>query len=261
MVTFLTYYVKPPPEELEKIKASYKLLHRKSYAVKEDPDEIISIMFASAKKYHPDARCCLITDKTSQFNLDPSIEIIRYPRKTYKLDLEILRALIFYLKTAKEEVNTIFLEWDQVVQSNISHMFTVKYDLYLPFRRIPPTPFDDSIIGISSGDYAGVIDFFMHVLKEYKMLKSQYFRYWLGKSMIFSIMLFNPMIKSSRRYKRVIAFRFKNIMIAVLNAKKYSRKLLVEETKQYQEDSHVVHFSNKKCRYMKEYWEKFVKDR
>lgn len=261
MPTFVTYYVKPPPDELDRLKTVYQLTHKETYSPEANPDEIISTMFASVKKFHPNARCCLITDKGSQFKLDPSIKIIRYPRKTYKLDMEVIRALIFYLQTSKEQANTIFLEWDQIVQSDISNLFITKADLYFSYRRIPPAPFDDAFIGIGSGNFAAVADFFKMILKEYRHITTKKLRYWLGKSVILSLLMFDHYVKRAGKKKRIVGFKWKDVMIAVVSGKKYSRKIPLSEVNTYQEDTLIVHFSNKKRQYLKEYWEKFVKDK
>jgi hypothetical protein len=261
MLTFVTYYVKPPPQELEQLKGIYRLLNRNDYDPTSNPDEIISLMFASVKKFHPDARLCLLTDGHSQFKLDPSIEIIRYPRLSNQLDMEVLRALIYYLKNVKKEVNTIFLEWDQLVQQEVSHIFLRKTDLYLVYRRIRPLPFDDSFIGMGTGDFNKIIDFFEIILREYENLETNKFRYWLGKSMIFSTLFFERMKKAGSHKKPILAFKIKKLTITILNAKKYSNKLRHEEIDEYQPDAYILHFSNKKSRRLKEYWEKFLKDR
>ncbi len=261
MLTFVTYYVKPPPEELERLKTVYQLTHHKNYIPESNPDEIISIMFASVKKFHPNARCCLLTDKESQFKLDPSIEIIRYPRKTYKLDMEVLRALIYYIKTSKEEVNTIFLEWDQIVQGDVGYIFKKKADLYFAFRRIPPVPFDDAFIGIGSGHFESIADFFKMIINEYRCIASKKLRYWLGKSLILSLMLFDHYLKRAGTKSRIVGFKWNDLFIVTLSGKKFSKKLVQDELTEYQKDSLILHFSNKKRQYLKQYWEKFVKDR
>ncbi|MEM1282777.1 MAG: hypothetical protein AAGG81_04410, partial [Chlamydiota bacterium] len=125
-------------------------------------------------------------------------------------------------------------------------------------RRIPPAPFDDAIIAIGSGHFSDVAEFFKMVVKEYRQIKSTKLRYWLGKSIIFSSLFFDHLVKMAGSNKGVAAFKWKDVVISILNGKKYSKKLLKHETQDYQKEALIVHFSNKWCRYMKEYWEKFV---
>lgn len=262
MVKFVSFYIKPSKLEAERFETTYKLTHRGTYEPADDPDKILTLMFASAKRFHPDASLCLLTDERSKFKLHPSIEIMRYPRRSDELDMEMLYALIHYLKENQGKDNTIFLEWDQLVQGHVSNIFIGKADLYFAYRRIPPVPIDDAFIAIGSGpNYKEKIDFFEVILQQYDHLPSNKLRYWLGKSLIFSLMMFEPMLKAAMHKKIIHGFEFKNLYIRILDGKKYSRKVLWHEITKFIPDALVLHFSNKKKRKIKEYWHKFLPKR
>lgn len=258
MIRFVTYYVKPSKEERERLLSAYRVTHRRDYNSSANVDETLSILHASVKKFHPEAEFTLLTDQTSRFTLPPSIKLVRYPRKSDELDREVLYALIYYLQQSKEQVDTIFLEWDQIVQADLTPLFARRADLYFAFRRIKPAPIDDAFIGIGRRNFGEVINFFNILLNEYYSMPAKPLRYWLGKSLILSFLFFDRMEQAAARGKTIAAFVIENTTISIVDGKEFSKKLQAGEESHYQAGAKVVHFSNQKSRFLKEYWEKFL---
>lgn len=259
MTTFVSYYVDISESEKKKLGLIYRLLTRQERYFPENPKELLALMFASVKKFHPDARLCLITDGSTKLDLDPSIEIIRYPRQTDQLDQEVLFGLIHYLKNSPRDENTIFLEWDHLVQSNLDSIFLVKTDLYFTYRKVRPFPIDAGFIAIGGGKKAQIIDFLELLYTQYDQLITDKFRCSLGLSFILSLMIYDLYKgRSKESTKRVVAFKYKEIVIGVLSGSEYNAKPLREKLLNYLPNVKVIHFKNARKKEMKQYWEKYL---
>lgn len=259
MVRFLTFYVKTSPLEREELQRAHEALEKCEYLFAEEPDKTITMLFASVKRFHKEAKLTLLTDQKSAFHLHPSIEIRRYKRKSSELDIEMLYALIDYLKSLKGKEEVIYLEWDQIVQAPLTDIFKGKSDLFFTMRRIHPTPIDDAFIAIASGDnFMEKIEFFEMVIEQYDKLRLKEFRYWLGKALILSLMIFDPIAKFNTRAIPVAALRYKNLAIETLNGKIYSRKPIESEIAEGVPSAKALHFTNSMRDKMAEYWQRHL---
>lgn len=259
MVRFVTFYIKPSPDERATLQNGYQKVRKKEYLFSPNPDKVITLLFASVKRFHPKAKLTLITDEKSEFALHPSIEIFRYERKSDELDVEMLHALIGYLEVSRGSEELIYLEWDQLVQGALDDIFKRKGDLYFAVRNIHPAPIDDAFIAISAGEnYREKIKFFETIIDQYDILKLKEFRYWLGKSLILSMMIFEPMVRVSLRARLITGLRFNQLKIETLDGKIYSRKLRKEELDKFVDSALVLHFPNEKRSKMGEYWHHYL---
>lgn len=97
-------------------------------------DAYIELFFQSTRLTHPNCRCVLLTDLNTPFNLSKEIEIIRYPLNPDKPAYMRLLAQMRYLETASNDKEHLFLDYDMLVQKNLSSLCAADFDVGLVYQ-------------------------------------------------------------------------------------------------------------------------------
>lgn len=109
-ITFATFYSPFSQEQLKKIfeKASkFRFKAETLPPLFENWNQYLNIFFHSIQKSHPDCDRVLITDETTQPDLQDGVIILRYPIDKKMMMFEKLRVQIDFLKTYAKDHHVV----------------------------------------------------------------------------------------------------------------------------------------------------------
>lgn len=260
MITFVTHYIELTPLALKKIGVARGSYVRQKMFMPKNPEKILDTLYRSIKKFHPKSDLILLTDATTKIAIDPSIKVIRIPMETECTDYESLKAKIYYLKHFPPKTHIIFLEWDMLLQDNLSHIFESNQDVYLTVRNLYPMPFNDGFIAVrgSQASFAHTRIFFDFLLKHYNNFTTKKYWYWYGLQLILK-KIFLPVFLNTRPKKiSDLTMEYKGVKIGFLDGKIYNYNSPLRLMGKFCEGKKAVHFSKSKKISMLSYWKKYL---
>jgi hypothetical protein len=138
MITFVTFHVDfDRDSEDYLINSKVRLKEKVSFINKEfDHRAMIDTMFKSARLFHPECKCIVLTDnKTDISSLDSLVEIRRFEIDPRKIILSRLIAQIEYLKKYAAHDDLLFLDYDIILNGNLDHIFKQDFDIAVTYRE------------------------------------------------------------------------------------------------------------------------------
>ena len=144
MLTFVTFHV-----DISK-QTHAEILKKAMTFTTYEPSRFIQTMFLSARLLHPDSRCIVLTNQTTQFQLPDFVQIIRYDVDDRYPALSRLDAQIAFLEQLKDSTDVIFMDYDMLVCGDLNHVFDGTFDIFLCKRTNHPLIFNAGVIANSS---------------------------------------------------------------------------------------------------------------
>ncbi|MEC7839890.1 MAG: hypothetical protein VX777_07605 [Chlamydiota bacterium] len=258
MITFVTHYVSLKPDVVKTINRARAQYTGSMFFVIESPNAIITAMYKAIKKFHPNAKLIVLTDKDTEFDLDPAIKIVRIPMKTQEIDFEAFKAKILFLKKYPVKGHVIFMEWDLLVQSNLEHIFESDRDIFFTFRNLLPMPINDGFIAINKNGISNAIKLLSIILNRYKNFVSTKFRYWYGLQLILKEIFLPLFFKINPRKVHHMRLNFQGVKVGFLHGKTYNYNPIVQSIDEFLPQHKVIHFSKHKKVNIIPYWKKFL---
>lgn len=171
MITFVTFHMSLAPVTrsiLGEITASLQ--------IQDNAARWIDILFQSARHFHPDCRCIVLTDETTQLAMPEGIELYRAPAARREDPLwsrlcaerDLLRS-----GTVDENSHVAFLDSDIVLNAPLDPAFEIApdFDVALTYRRDPgllDMPMNAGVLLARAGRTDAILRFFDAVLAEYR---------------------------------------------------------------------------------------------
>lgn len=97
-------------------------------------DRYIETFFKSVRRVHPDCRCVVLTDLKTEFRLSEEISIVRRPLDPDAPAYMRLLAQKDYLERAFSDTHHFFLDYDMLVQKNLSFLCSQDFDIGLAYQ-------------------------------------------------------------------------------------------------------------------------------
>ena len=125
-ITFVTFYMDVSARTMDAI-------HQTTSTITvTEPHQYIQTMFASARRFHPDCRCLILSDEATPFPPLRDIQLIRHGLDTGQPMLARSIAWLEYLRQADSHV--IFLDSDILINGDLAHVFARDFAVALTYR-------------------------------------------------------------------------------------------------------------------------------
>ncbi len=125
-ITFVTFYM----DVSERTMAS---IHETTSTITvTEPHRYIQTMFASARRFHPECRCLILSDERTPFPPCEEIVIIRHSLDRTQPMLARSKSWLDYLQIAESHV--IFLDSDILINGDLAHVFDEDFAVALTYR-------------------------------------------------------------------------------------------------------------------------------
>lgn len=152
-LTFVTYHTDLSEKAIAKLYEKYPLFKEQHWE-KYFPlsKQCIELMFKSVKLIHKNCRCILISDVNTTFENMKDVEVIRFDVDPDKPAYMRMIAQIKFLKN-HSTTHVVFLDYDMLVQQELSHLFESNFDIGLTYRmmyqgKFCPCPINGGLIFI-----------------------------------------------------------------------------------------------------------------
>ncbi len=229
-----------------------------------DLPKILSICFQSIQRFHPDAKCVLLTDLETP---DPGLEnvkMIRYEVDPQEPVRSRLKALILYLESIDEKTPVVFSDYDMIFQKNIENLFEESFDIAFTYRKgeteeIPadqeyyPYPINAGLFLIHPDRHQQALVFLKAVERFFEKNYPDYM-VWSGEQI--SINQFIGVKNIHQSYPNSIQIGTTTIQLfpaAEYNYTVGGSAFLLD----YQPNKAILHFKGPRKQLMLEYWQTF----
>ena len=160
MITFVTFYIDVTARTMDSI-------HRTTLDITvTEPQQYIRTMFASARRFHPDCRQVILSDRGTVFPPHPDTDIIRYDLDADNPMMSRSIAWLAYINEA--EGHTIFLDSDILINGDLSRVFDYDFDVSLTYRNEDKWPINAGINFAHGQRIAGAARFHSRWLQRFR---------------------------------------------------------------------------------------------
>lgn len=175
-LTFATFDVDITPEIEAQVKAMEPNFNHGP------AQEMIKLLFASARRTHPGCRRVILTDEHTQFpDMPDDVEIFRYQLDISKLTMSRTIAQLEFLRQSKGETHIVFVDTDILIQGNLDKLFTKNFDVGLTYRQ-NFMPINGGVIFINGRGYWRASIFMERILG---LMRDRYIEWqsWYGSQL------------------------------------------------------------------------------
>ena len=160
-LTFVTFYMAVTDQTMASI-------HQTTSTITvTEPHQYIQTMFASARRFHPDCRAVVLSDRATRFPPSADIDIIRYDLDPQQPMLSRSVAWLAYLRAARG--HSVFLDSDLLINGDLSHVFAADFAVALTYRAGDSKWPINAGINFAHGDnLAAAADFHELWLREFR---------------------------------------------------------------------------------------------
>lgn len=141
MITFVTFYMALTPERRVRLSESTS-----SFSVADDAACWIDLLFRSARHFHPDCRCVLLSDEETILPLLRDVEICRRPVFINDPLWSRLMAERDFLSDSENDQNIAFVDFDVLVNGSLNDVFLEPFDVALTCRPHPEMPVNAGVV-------------------------------------------------------------------------------------------------------------------
>jgi hypothetical protein len=221
-----------------------------------DQKELLQLAFDSAKKFHPNCQCIVLTDKNSQIPENPLYKIYRYDVDLKSIMLAAMITRAKYLKhDADPHHHVIFMDTDILVQDHLNHIFEQNFDVGLTYRDLKDFPINGGIYFIHQKGIEKGAQFFFRVLaKMYKHCTPELMLWWGDQIALRKFIGKDKLFTFPKEILTIEGIRFYFLYDKVYNFS----TLRDVPMKEYYPQAKILHFKGKRKVYMKLYWEKYL---
>ncbi len=268
MITFISFYQTLSRNACEKINETYQDLCDQEYSPIENHEAVISAMFESARRHHPNGRFILITDTFTEVTLSSFIEVVRTSGSDEFFELERFNRMIQATNLLPIETHIIFLDPDIIIRSCLEHIFDQTSDLFFTYQKdgtkeniLQPEqelvfPINIGFIGIRNENRSKALKIFRKIVSNGMQIKNKTYTYWFGLQVIFSSIFKKHLLKMEKeRMEQPYEIEMDDVKFAFLDAEIYN--FTPNRYMHIPIDTKIVHFKGlKKKKWMVKYWEK-----
>lgn len=246
-LNFITHYIALSKQEIQNIK-------RITPTFLDFPAEILMrILFKSIDRVHPNAAKFVLTDLETPISNFDNVTIKRYPRRKGVISSQISGYLNF-MKEWDRKDPLIFIDWDMILQRDLTPIFADPCDIMLTCREIrnDQTPINTGLIIIPVESSLKICDLFQDVLNELRDNPEYSTSEWVGDQLFLSNLLKDIVEKNTSGI-----FDYQGLKIKILDCNEYNFTPLYGSEKRYYPDKFVVHFKGSRKSLMVDYWNSF----
>lgn len=252
-ITFVSFHIDIDPEKLQilrKIALTYTYYQ---------PEAFLDLMFDSAEQFHPGCKKIILTDLKTPINVNPDIEIKRFPIESTNVMLEIQKTRAAFLKQADPSSHYIFLDSDILLTTNLESLFEKNFDFALTTRdEYPEMPINGGIIFVHKNGIEATIDFFERIEAEMKNIPQKLHHIWYGDQFAMRDLI-GPENLEEVKSDLIQVGKWKILLLPCL-IYNFSTPPDIPMNAYYPE-SKVLHFKGPRKVFMMAYWKNYLKSR
>jgi hypothetical protein len=224
-----------------------------------DQRELLRIAFKSAKKFHPNCKCVVLTDQKSYVPQDPLYTVYRYDVDIQFFMWAAMVARSEYLKQhADPDHHVIFMDTDILIQDNLEHVFEADFDVGLTYRNYKDYPINGGLYFIHQKGLKNTEKFFDKlVVKMSKHPIPANLIWWGDQSALKKFIGKKKLSSIPKEILTVDGIRFYFLTSNIYN---FSTLLNVPMSEYYPKPK-ILHFKGERKIYMKPYWENYLKNK
>lgn len=244
MLRFVNFYMRVPE--------GTSLPHFPQTAEVKDPVPFINRCLQSAEHFHPGCEKLLLTDQETQFpGLWSEIELRRFPELNFQtLILSKLRAEAALLEQLESSAQLIFLDYDILINANLEAVFEQELDVALTFREKRVQIFNGGVLFVKQPK--GLL-FLKKIIQQIIQYHPRYLS-WEGDQIAFL-----TFIDPKRFFTRASdLIEIDGLKIRLLPAEVYNYTPPNWEVTEELKKVKIIHFKDKRKRFMDKYWEQFL---
>ena len=248
-LTFVTFYMDVTDQTMASI-------HQTTSTITvTEPHQYIQTMFASARRFHPDCRAVVLSDRATRFPPGAEHDIIRYDLDPQQPMLSRSIAWLAYLSAARG--HTVFLDSDLLINGDLSHVFAADFAVALTYRDGDSKWPINAGVNFAHGDcLVDAAEFHQIWLREFRAahLKQSV---WGGDQDTLRELF------AAVDFARADSFTWRqgDITVRFLPCARYNFSTSYKtEMNGYYPDALVLHFKGKRKPYMFPYWRRHIRD-
>lgn len=219
-------------------------------------EEYIEIFFKSARLFHPDCKCVVLTDLSTSLSFSNDIELHRYELDPNKPAYNRLLAQKKYLKQSDNYLHNVFLDYDMLVQQNLGQICTCDFDVALT-QGTKTNRIGGSFIMVHRGSKEKGMHFFNLVEQIYLNNYTDY-EAWGG----IQVSMNDLLVINFKTIKYLKVYEIDRIKIIVLPEDKYNYPISERELQfflDYIPEKMIIHFRGVRKKAMIEYWNSYLR--
>jgi hypothetical protein len=209
----------------------------------------LKLLFTSARRFHPDCKLVVLTDASTPFDLPKDIEIKRLDVDAARPAYMRFLAQIDYLKHADEEHHVLFMDYDMIIQDDLSGIFDHFFDIAFTYRNHKKRehPFNGGLIIVPNNRLKQGQLFLERVKAIYDKNYTDKFQIWGGlqRSLRDTV---GPENFFSRQSDVLI---IDGIKILLLDADVYNFSTETDDMSGSYPDKKILHYKGNRKQYMK----------
>lgn len=217
----------------------------------------IETLFKSARLFHPNCRCIVLSDQDTSFTFSEEFEIKRYALNPDKPAYNRMLAQKRYLTESDDQHSKIFLDYDMLIQTNLEELTAADFDVALTYD---PTieRVNGSFIMVQKGKKAQGIHYFRKIEELYLNSYSTY-EAWGG----IAVSMNDLLALNLREISYLQAIKIDDLTIFILPSDPYNYPVSTKELTffEFLPDKKILHFKGVRKKSMLEYWNSYLKPR
>jgi hypothetical protein len=182
MITFVTFYMALSTEKREHLRESTS-----SFSVSDDALVWIDLLFRSARYFHDDCRCVLLTDKQTALTASKTTEVFRYSFCAGDPLWNRLIANRDFLRASDDSSHIAFVDFDILLNAALTPVFADTFDVALTHRPHHSMPINAGVMLVKAGSREPALAFFDQLLEIYEERFQQ--DPWWGEQLALALML------------------------------------------------------------------------
>jgi hypothetical protein len=244
----VAFHVEPSAAAKERIAASCSAYHADT-----DYQSLLDILFRSARLFHPEVRCAVLTDERTPFDsLSGDIAIHRFQVDPDRVMFSRLLAQIEYVQQQVADDAVVFLDSDMIVNSPGDELTRADCDLMLTYRDHPEMPLNGGVISLPAGSHAGALRFLERVCVLYAECFADAQHWWGDQHALIAAVGHEAF---RRRTSDRLTVDHVRLGFLPCNQFNYSPENWILEVTSELTDKKILHFKGERKRLMPLYWD------
>lgn len=246
-ITFVTFYIDVTDQTMATIHETTSTI------TVTEPHRYIQTMFASAKRFHPDCRLVVLSDRRTRFPPHPAAEIIRYKLDPKNPMMSRSISWLNYLRRA--DGHTIFLDSDILINGDLSPIFAEDFAVCFTYRDGDAKwPINAGINFAQGRHLAKAADFHARWLRRYREAHRDYSVWGGDQDALRELFAAVDFARDDCFTQRFGDCDIRFIPCAAYN---FSTKI-AEDMDGHYPDARVLHFKGRRKPFMLPYWRNHI---
>ncbi len=214
--------------------------------------QLIEVLFASIRRFHPHCRTAILTDLKTEFPISPESDLFRYDLDTNFIGLSRTKAQVAFLKQRENPGSVIFLDYDMLVQGDLNPLFNQPFDVALTYRA-HITPINGGVIIIHENGFDRGLAFMEKVLK-ISLEKPRYYAWYGNQRALLRAIGIDAFFK-----RKSDTLTIGQTHILLLPCSLYNFSTEDDQMEDYYPDKKILHFKGARKPFLLPYFEKYIK--